>query len=495
MSINFFDPAPESYRNAADMEKDLNLKVIARAMAGEEYGDVSDIMETLLRPLRTEDAIEKRLAVVMDGCERKELVMEIRKILVKTCDSLSGCIKAVLDCRGRHLTEDTVIGANLEAVRTLVYGLAALDELLTAKKEGFLHSALDRFRQEFYREISPETIAEQKFFVDNLDSFKNKGAITLRGYFREGFYLKDVEIADIRERAKRIPAGIFTGKRNNVRTEEEVYESGVAFTNDILLQVLESLFPCLQKWQKMIYDMKKQAVFLAGCARLYQRGKELGMDFGVPDRKEKRMSVLYELSLALQTQSAPVPNSLAAPPYKAIIVTGANQGGKSTFLRSMGIAQVMCQAGMYVPAEKYPLHAYQDIFTHFTRREDAAMNMGKFEEELKRMQDILQGAVRDTLILLNESFATTTEVTAYQIAMDLAHACMEEGITLWMVTHITKFARELYEERRKEVLFLSAGRVAKRETLYKMLEKPPENTSYGMELYEKIIGGNEVEDQ
>ena len=70
----------------------------------------------------------------------------------------------------------------------------------------------------------------------------------------------------------------------------------------------------------------------------------------------------------------------------------------------------------------------------------------KFEEELKRMEQILRGAKKNTLILLNESFATTTEVTAYQIAMDLMHTCLSEAVTVWMVTHITKFAKELYGE-------------------------------------------------
>ena len=143
---------------------------------------------------------------------------------------------------------------------------------------------------------------------------------------------------------------------------------------------------------------------------------------------------------------------------RALIVTGANQGGKSTFLRSLGIAQVLCQAGMYVPAKKYPLHAYEDIFTHFTRREDATMNMGKFEEELKRMEQILRGAKKNTLILLNESFA------------------------------ITKFAKELYGEHPENVLFLSAGRTEENEIRFQMYEKVPGDTSYGLTLYEQMIG-------
>ena len=72
--------------------------------------------------------------------------------------------------------------------------------------------------------------------------------------------------------------------------------------------------------------------------------------------------------------------------------------------------------------------------------------------------------------------------------MDLMHACLEEQVALWMVTHITKFARELYQEGREDVLFLSAGREAEREQKYEMIEKEPGNTSYGLDLYRQIIG-------
>jgi hypothetical protein len=57
-----------------------------------------------------------------------------------------------------------------------------------------------------------------------------------------------------------------------------------------------------------------------------------------------------------------------------------------------------------------------------------------------------------------------------------------------MVTHITKFAKELYQKKRPEILFLSAGRQADGEIRFRMYEKVPGNTSYGLELYEQMIG-------
>ncbi len=64
-------------------------------------------------------------------------------------------------------------------------------------------------------------------------------------------------------------------------------------------------------------------------------------------------------------------------------VTGANQGGKSTFLRSIGLSQLMMQCGMFVPAKYLCSNICESIFTHYKREEDTTMSSGKLDEELK----------------------------------------------------------------------------------------------------------------
>ena len=488
MRIEFFAESEAVYGNAADVVKDLNLTFIARNMAHDNYGDVPFILEILQHPLLTEGDIETRQQVVMTACEYAAFIYELRKIIVKAWEELDSGVKAIQDSRGKHLMEQTVIGIHVECIRGLVMGLEQIHNLLQKNKNICESTAFAPFYNAFYQEEPIELLEEQKALVLHLDSFKDKGEILLRAGIGEGFALQDVDILAVSSKARRITGGLFSSKRGQVIADEEVYQSGVEFTNQVILGLLEQCLPFLQHWQELLYDMMRQTMFLAGCARLYQRGNDSGMYFCIPGREDREAEKLYELSLALQTLVLPIYNTAALAEYRAIVVTGANQGGKSTFLRSLGIAQVMCQAGMYVAAKKYPLHAYKDMFTHFTRREDVTMNMGKFEEELKRMEEILRGAEENTLILLNESFATTTEVTAFQIAMDLTHACMENQVTLWIVTHITKYAKELYQEGHKDVLFLSAGRQADKEVRFTMYEKAPGDTSYGLELYEEMIG-------
>lgn len=489
MGIEFFQESEKCYSYVPDLIKDLNLQWIVRNMAHENYGDVPFIMDVLQRPLTNEAQIRKRQEVVMAACEHPDLIVELRKCIVETSEMLEQSIKAIQDSRGKHLMEQTVIGIHMEGLRGLVTGLGQLHQLIQKYGEVFQNTALQRFVQAFQEEEPEEMFKEQQALTMHLDSFKNKGEILLEAKIGKGFQLQDVEVLAVSGKARRVSGGLFSGRRGQVITDEEVYQSGVDFTNQVLLELLNQCFPFLQRWQELLQTMQRQVMFLAGCAKLYQRGMECGMYFCMPSQEESQAGKLYELALALQSLEIPIHNTVDLTKYQGIVVTGANQGGKSTFLRSLGIAQVLCQAGMFVPAKSFPLHAYEDIFTHFTRREDATMNMGKFEEELKRMEEILRGAVDNTLILLNESFATTTEVTAFQIAMDLAHICMEHGVTIWMVTHITKFAKELYREKRPEILFLSAGRQAEGEIRFTMYEKIPGDTSYGLELYEQMIEG------
>src|SRR5204863_1700818 len=87
----------------------------------------------------------------------------------------------------------------------------------------------------------------------------------------------------------------------------------------------------------------------------------------------------------------------------------ANTGGKSTFLRSVGLAHVMMQAGMFVSAESFASEPCDGIFTHYKREEDAAMESGKLDEELSRMSLIVDKVKANSLLQFNESFGSTNE--------------------------------------------------------------------------------------
>jgi DNA mismatch repair ATPase MutS len=170
-----------------------------------------------------------------------------------------------------------------------------------------------------------------------------------------------------------------------------------------------------------------------------------------------------------------------------VIITGANQGGKSTFLRSIGLAQLMMQCGMFVGAETFKAGMCPALFTHYKREEDVEMKSGKLDEELARMSEIVDHVKPDSIVLFNESFAATNEREGSEIAGQIVTALLEKRIKIFFVTHLYEFARALWEKRMDSALFLRAERQPDGRRTFKVLPGEPLQTSFGGDLYEEIF--------
>jgi hypothetical protein len=140
--------------------------------------------------------------------------------------------------------------------------------------------------------------------------------------------------------------------------------------------------------------LRTEMAFYVGCLNLEERlrGKGEPISFPAPSAPgERRLSFtgLYDVCLSLGITQRVVGNDADADGKQLVVITGANQGGKSTFLRSVGLAQLMMQSGMFVAAGSFRANVCEGVFTHFNREEDAAMKSGKLDEELSRMSAIV----------------------------------------------------------------------------------------------------------
>jgi DNA mismatch repair ATPase MutS len=193
------------------------------------------------------------------------------------------------------------------------------------------------------------------------------------------------------------------------------------------------------------------------------------------------------VSLTLRLGKPAVGNDVKADGKSLLVVTGANQGGKSTFLRSVGTAQLMMQSGMFVGAEFFTADVRDRVFTHYKREEDESMESGKFDEELTRMSAIAEDITRQSLFLSNESFGSTNEREGSEVARQVVHALREAGVKVVFVTHLFDFADGIRQEHSDDVLFLRASRSDDGARPYKLVEEPPLPTSYGQDTYEAIF--------
>ena len=100
------------------------------------------------------------------------------------------------------------------------------------------------------------------------------------------------------------------------------------------------------------------------------------------------------------------------------------------------------------------------------------------------------------MILLNESFASTTEKEGSVIAYDIVKALTEAGVKVLTVTHLLSYAQRVYAEAGQRpdsgVEFLSAQRREDGRRTFRMVQHAPELTSFGLDLYEELIGPLEI---
>jgi hypothetical protein len=234
--------------------------------------------------------------------------------------------------------------------------------------------------------------------------------------------------------------------------------------------------------------LRAELGFYVGCINLHERLANLGEPVCIPALApaEKRVLScrgLYDASLALTAGGSVVGNDIDGDGKALIMITGANQGGKSTFLRSLGLAQLMMQSGMFVPAAAYRSSLCNGLFTHFKREEDPGMRSGKLDEELARASEIVDRVAANSLILFNESFAATNEREGSEIARQIMTALLDNGIRIACVTHLYELAHDFFQRHTGTALFLRAERARS----FKLREGEPLPTSYGEDLYRSVF--------
>jgi DNA mismatch repair ATPase MutS len=164
-------------------------------------------------------------------------------------------------------------------------------------------------------------------------------------------------------------------------------------------------------------------------------------------------------------------------------------------LRSVGLAHIMMQAGMFVSAKSFASEVSDGVFTHYKREEDTNMESGKWDEELGRMSAIVDTLRPNALVLFNESFASTNEREGSEIAGNIVKALLDSHVKVLFVTHLYHFAADLCARKPRSAAFLRAERKSDGNRTFKLIEAEPLETSYGVDLYKTIFGKSDAAEE
>lgn len=493
-SINLYrDRRMRSGREAPvhepDLIADLELNTVLHAMAqGDEYlYDVAKV--ALLSSLEDPQVIRYRQDILRDCLNNPGVVRAIYDLPIEATENKHRHWMGIFT---RYPTG--VLSGALEMLEMFVGLLRQLSKLANEHAQRFESAGFRRFFGMIQKELSEEyfTIVEE-----HLKALRFRQGVLISAELGPGNEGSNYVLRKPNRTDRGWLARVFSQKspvysyslhprdEAGARALGELRDRGLNLVADAAGQSADHI-------DRFFEVLRSELAFYIGCLNLAERLQALDEPITFPkiapaSARQLTFSGLYDIALALTMKKKVIGNDLQADGKDLFIITGANQGGKSTFLRSIGLAQLMMQCGMFVPAQAFYANICTGLFTHYKRQEDSTMTSGKFDEELGRMSRIVAQLRPHAIVLFNESFAATNEREGSEIARQIITALLENQVKVFFVTHLYDLAESFYNKHMENVCFLRAERSEKGRRTYKLTEAPPLKTSFGIDAYQKFF--------
>lgn len=267
--------------------------------------------------------------------------------------------------------------------------------------------------------------------------------------------------------------------RQSLRSWKKIVQSYVLENTDFLLNLLPE-----------VEFLIKGTIFLR---LLDEKGLPLCRPEIPADTVVFRAEDLYNPCVALKVEDEIVANDVEFDDDNAMIyvLTGPNRGGKSVITCAIGLAQVMLQLGMFVPAKKARISISDGIFTHFPTGADDTIDKGRLGEECARLRDIFDEITCRSLVLLDESLSSTGSFEASYIAAEVLAGLSRVGCRCLFSTHLHELASVIDEinERTapdggKKIDTLVAG-IEEGKRSFKIVRAKPDGKSYARDIADK----------
>lgn len=490
--FNWTGPLPA---NAEALIQDLELSTLFAAMSAGDAYLLEIVPKVVLHSTADPQAILYRQWVLSDCLTHPTVVQELYGLAGET---LAGAKKV-----GRFYLTDSpasILSRNIEMLEYLVLALQRIRGVAQEQAGKFQSAGLIAFFAMLTAELDDAYFAT---IAEHLKQMRFRPGVLISAALGQGNHGHNYVLRSPHP-VSRTWWEMLTGRTDGysfviadrdeagARALADLQGRGVNLVANALAQSNDHILS--------FFDMlRAELAFYLGCINLHIQLAAAGRPVCFPaqyqpGRPGLTARGLYDVGLAMRRPHEVIGNDVDAAGRSLIIITGANQGGKSTFLRSLGAAQLMFQCGMFVAATGFTARACTGIFTHYKREEDATMSSGKLDEELARMSQLVDQVRPESVVLFNESFAATNEREGSEIARQIVHALAESGVYIWFVTHLFDFADSLRTEQSDPPpgLFLRAERTPGGGRTFHLVAGEPLPTSYGQDLYQQIFNPDDV---
>jgi hypothetical protein len=491
-SILFENRASRAAGEAADAPiylGDLNLdQVISSLTAGKQDYDLKPFFQA---PLKDVDAVHYRHEVLHD--------MD-RAGVAGMIDNFAGELRRMHE----HLAQAQKLhyryqrhAWTLDAAEIYSEAVSALSRELAGagiRSRGFtrLKKYLGAYVRSDHFQALQEDIAELKAGLAAIRyCMQVKGSsVTVRKYAGEADYSKAV--LETFEKFKRGAVKDYLVKYERWLEMNHV-EAAIL---DMVARLYPEVFAALDRFCSGSFMDETIAVFerevqFYVAYRGYMAGfRKLGLRFAYPEVSDTDKHILgeeaYDLALADKLSGAGVKvvtNDFELKGRERIyVVSGPNQGGKTTFARMLGQLHYLASLGCPVPGRRAKLFLFDELFTHFEREEDIKNLRGKLEDDLVRVHEMLELASPRSLAIMNETFSST----ALQDARFLGRKVLERMIGLDMLGVYVTFIDELSRLGPQTVSAVSTvvpGRPAER--TFKIMRRRADGRAHARSIAEK----------
>ncbi|HHY55588.1 MAG TPA: DNA mismatch repair protein MutS [Chloroflexi bacterium] len=470
--------------------QDLELNVLFNAMANGDEFLLAVATRAVLCSIGDLDAIRYRQAILQDCLAHPEVVRAIYQIPIEARENKK---KRWMSTLGH--TPSTILYGSVQLMEMYVELLLKLRTIADHNAATFSSEGFTTFFAMIQRELDDDYFGVVK---EHLKLLKFRNGVLISAELGRGNEGVNYVLRKPAGKARnwwqdllnpQTPTYTYTipdRDENGARALGDLKDRGLNLVANAVAQSADHI-------ESFFQMLRTELAFYIGCLNLHDHLTQLGAPTCFPQpapahERTHHYTGLYDVCLALTMGKQIVGNDGCADGKTLIMITGANQGGKSTFLRSIGLAQIMMQCGMFTPATSFSANVVSGVFTHYRRKEDATMQSGKLDEELSRMSEIADALTPNALMLFNESFAATNEREGAEVARQIVSALLERQIKVFFVTHQFELARTFYDQHLATAHFLRSERQADGQRTFRLLEGAPQSTSYGADLYHKVFG-------
>lgn len=255
------------------------------------------------------------------------------------------------------------------------------------------------------------------------------------------------------------------------------------YQNEILLlEEIENY--CCHQFNFDFSNIKAEIDFIINIWSLIEKATTHGIPHVFPHispDKEIHIQNLYSYSLLNRRENI-IPNDVKFDKHNSFwFVTGANGGGKTEFLKTLGTNLLFFLAGCPVLADSAYIYPFSFLASHFPK-DERFDKIGRLEEEKNRTDDILLMSDSNSFLLFNEPFSATDEQCGLKLLLNLASHMKNNNIFGIVVTHFADVDTGEYAIMSPEVIEVSEDKHIR---TYRIVEKFSTTSSYAKDIIYK----------